>query len=56
MPGEDRFDRGDGPSWRRGSSPEDVIRRFGEGLKGKGPSPLIIVVILALIWAVTTPC
>jgi membrane protease subunit HflK len=53
MPWDDRQDKGDGSPWGRGgTSPEEFLRRFGEGFKVKGPSPLWILLIIVLVYAI----
>jgi membrane protease subunit HflK len=55
MPWDDRQNKGNGSKWgRRGSSPEELFRRFAESIKSKGPSPLWILLILVVIWLLTS--
>jgi membrane protease subunit HflK len=58
MPWDDRQGRGNHtPPWGKGSggqSAEEILKRVGETLKSKGPSPLVVVLIIAVVWAFTT--
>ncbi|MEJ5377388.1 MAG: FtsH protease activity modulator HflK [bacterium] len=49
-----RTDGGGGP-WQPRTNPlEELLRKAGDRLRTRGPSPLLLLGILALIWALTT--
>lgn len=49
-----RTDGGGGP-WQPRTNPlEDLLRKIGEGFRTRGPSPVLLLGILALLWALTT--
>jgi membrane protease subunit HflK len=54
MPWENRPGEDGGPWGKKSSTPEDFFRRISEGLAAKGPSPLWIIVVLALLWLLST--
>jgi len=54
MPWDNR-QGGNGGSWgRQGSQVEDLFRKIGESFRGKGPSPLWVILILAFLWILVT--
>jgi membrane protease subunit HflK len=55
MPWDSRQGTDGGPPWGgRGSPAEEIFRRFGEGLRTRGPNPVWIFAILAVVWVAST--
>jgi membrane protease subunit HflK len=54
MPWDDRHGNGEPPWGRRGASTEELFKRGWDRFKTRGPSPLWILLILVLLWALTT--
>jgi modulator of FtsH protease HflK len=54
VPWDDRMGEGGSPWGGKGSPAEDFLRKVGDGLRTKGPSPLVLVVILAALWVFST--
>ncbi|MGQ9654145.1 MAG: FtsH protease activity modulator HflK [Thermodesulfobacteriota bacterium] len=54
MPWDQGPDSRRNPWVNRGTDAEDILRRMGEGLRGRGLGPIWIFVFLALLWLLTT--
>ena len=54
MPWDDRPGDNGSPWSKGGPSPEDMFRKVSEGLRGKGPSPLWILLGIVVLWALST--
>lgn len=46
---------GEGRPWQPRTNPlEELLRKMGQGFRTKGPSPLLFIGILALVWVITS--
>ncbi len=54
MPWDQGPDSRRNPWANRGPDAEEILRRMGEGLRGRGLGPIWIFAILALLWLLTT--
>ncbi len=54
MPWENRPGEDGGPWGRRGFSPEEFFRKISEGFATKGPSPFWVILIIGLLWLLST--